>query len=318
MAIGFTVPRRQGPAHQPWILGIDVGATNIRAGLVQVATGAVRCRYVGKTEASRGSRHSLNRVALLANQAVSAGQALGLEVSRVGIGIPELIGNDGQIDSECSLGWRADDMHRTLSRFGEVTLASDVRAAALAEARLGAGRGAPSFLYITVGTGIANTLVIGGEPYAGAHGHAISFASGPTFPASGKARKPRYEALKHRAAGPALVRRVRALGGKEEDAIEIGRKARAHGGLQRRVVEAAASELALHVAVIANALDPALIVLGGGLGSAPGHYWTTLRAVIRRHLWGPNARRLPVRRAALGAGSGLIGAALSAAEASRG
>lgn len=310
------VPGRQRPVrHQPWVLGIDVGATNIRAGLVQVATGEVRCVYLARTEARRGSRHSLSRVALLASQAVSAGQAQGLEISKVGIGIPELIGNDGQIDSECSLGWRAADVHRILSRFGEVTLASDVRAAALAEARFGAGRGAPSFLYITVGTGIANTLVIGGEPYAGAHGHAISFASGPTFPASAKARKPRWEALEHRAAGPALLRRVRVLGGKEEDAVEVGRKARARGGLQRRVVDAAASELALHVAVIANALDPALIVMGGGLGSAPGRYWTTLRTAIRLHLWGPNARRLPVRRAALGAGSGLIGAALSAAEA---
>ena len=52
-----------------------------------------------------------------------------------------------------------------------------MRAAALAEARHGAARGDPTFLYVGVGTGISSTLFIDGEPYAGAHGHAIAFAS---------------------------------------------------------------------------------------------------------------------------------------------
>ena len=56
-----------------------------------------------------------------------------------------------------------------------------------------------------------------------------------------------------------------------------------------------------------------IILLGGGLGSAPGYYWTRFRAQLRRHLWGPNSGRLPVKRAALGDAAGVIGAALSTA-----
>lgn len=309
------VRKRRAPRHQGWALGIDVGATNVRAGLVHVSSGSIRCSHATPTEAEGGKRHSLARLALVAGQTVAAGKARGVAATLVGIGIPELVGNTGQIDSQCSLKWRAKDVHNLLQRYGAVTIASDVRAAALAEARLGAGTGAAVFLYVSVGTGISSTLVIDGEPFTGAHGHAISFASGPTFVSSDSAGHTTYAALESRAAGPGLLSRAQALGAMEEDAMAVCRKARQSAGLHRDIVDAAATELAIHVAVVANALDPTLIVMGGGLGSSSGRYWTTFRAAVHRHLWGPNSRRLPIRHAALGPRAGLIGAALAAVEA---
>jgi len=259
-----------------------------------------------------GKRHSLQQLGAAARAAVLAGHERGLSVARVGVGIPELIGRSGSIDSHGTLKWHANDVRKLLSAYGPVTIESDVRAAALAEATLGRGRGLASILYVTVGTGISCTLVIDGRPYAGAHGHAISFASGPVFPVTKVDGKPGLESLEARAAGPGLLERAQALGATETDSIAVCRVAQRRSGPQRDAVSAAAGELALHVAVVANALDPAIILLGGGLGSAPGYYWTRFRAQLRRHLWGPHARRLPVQRAALGASAGLIGAALSA------
>src|SRR5262249_21365083 len=158
------------------ILGIDVGGTNIRAGLFSPRAGSIRCIRAVRTEASRGGRHALDRGATLARGGVGAGGAQGLRAGRGGIGIPALVGESGQIESRCSLNWRADSVRARLRNHGRVTIASDVRAAALAEARLGAGREQPAFLYVSVGTGISCTLVIDGRPYAGTHGHAISFA----------------------------------------------------------------------------------------------------------------------------------------------
>jgi len=71
---------------------------------------------------------------------------------------------------------------------------------------------------------------------------------------------------------------------------------------------------AIHVAILANALDPRLIILGGRLGCARGRYWATFRAALPRFIWGPYASRIQVRRAALGTNVGIIGAALSALE----
>ena len=296
------------------ILGIDVGGTNIRAGLFSPQTGSLRCVRAVRTEASKGGRHSLDRVAALAREVVAEGEAQGLRVDGVGIGIPELVGMSGQIESRCSLNWRADSVRARLRNHGRVTIASDVRAAALAEARLGAGREQPAFLYITVGTGISCTLVIDGRPYAGTHGHAISFASGPTFVTAGIDGTDNAESLEGRASGPGLVRRAQLLGLQESDAVVVCRAALAAPGVAREVVDAAATELAIHVAIVANALDPSLIVLGGGLGCAPGRYWTTFRAAFPRFAWGPYSRRLRVCRARLGTQAGMIGAALSALE----
>ena len=113
-----------------------------------------------------------------------------------------------------------------------------------------------------------------------------------------------------------MVRRAKALGYHAEDAAEVCRAAREQSGVARRVVDSAATELAAHVAILVNALDPSLVVLGGGVGAAPGRYWNSFRAALPRFTWGRHARRVRVRRARLGARGGMIGAALSAVEAS--
>ncbi len=312
---GVSAAARRRRLQQRWVLGIDVGATNIRAGLVEVRSGEIHCAQATQTEATAGKLSSLRRLALLAGQVASAGKDRGLAAAHVGVGIPELVGCRGEIESHCALQWNSKDVRETLQRQGRVTIESDVRAAALAEARLGAGRGFSVFLYLSVGTGISCTLVLDGKPYAGAHGHAISFASGSTLRINDAQGRVAYAPLETQVAGPGLLQRARAAGSTQADSLAVCRRAGQEEGVEREVVDAAATELAVHVAIVANATDPALIVMGGGLGSSPGRYWTTFRAAMRRHLWGPNAGRIPIRRAALGSHAGLIGAALAAAEA---
>jgi glucokinase len=297
------------------VLGIDVGGTSIRAGLFVPRSASIRHVRAILTEASGGGRHALARAAAVAREVVEAGTRSGLSVEKVGIGVPELVGPQGEIESHTILPWRSTQVRKVFAAYGDVTIASDVRAAALAEARLGAARGNPTFLYVGVGTGISSTLFIDGQPYLGAHGHAIAFASGTTCAAGAHDGRTVFAPLEVCASGPALVRRAQALGYRAADAVEVCRAARARAGIARTVVDAAATELAAHVAILVNALDPSLVILGGGLGAAPGHYWNSFRAALPRFAWGRNARRIRVRRARLGARGGLIGAALSAVEA---
>lgn len=301
--------------RQRCVLGIDVGGTSIRAGLFIPRSGSVQHVRAIPTDARNGGRQALARAAAVAHEVVEAGGRSGLSVEKVGIGVPELVDPGGEIESGAVLRWRSSRVRRAFAAFGDVTIASDVRAAALAEARLGAARGVPDFLYVGVGTGISSALFIGGRPYAGAHGHALAFASGPTCAIGIRGGRVVHAPLESRASGPALVRRAKALGYHAADAAEICRAARLRPGVARRVVDAAATELAAHVAILVNALDPSLVVLGGGVGAAPGRYWNSFRAALPRFAWGRHARRVRVRRARLGARGGLIGAALCAVEA---
>lgn len=310
-----TVRGEQRAPRERCVLGIDVGGTNIRAGLFNPKDGSLHCVRSARTEAMAGARHSLIRVADLAGRVVEQGRAAGLIAHRVGIGIPELVGTDGRIESQCSLHWSADQVRASLAAHGEVTIASDVLAASLAEARLGAGQGHRVFLYITVGTGISCALVIDGKPFTGAHGHAISFASGPTAAAIGARSRAAFAPLEALASGPGILRRAQARGLTEPDAIAICQTALKGPGPAREIVDDAATELAIHVAILANALDPTLVVLGGGLGCSPGRYWSTFRAALPRYTFGPHMRQLRVCRARLGIRAGMIGAAQSALEA---
>lgn len=302
--------------RQRCVLGIDVGGTSIRAGLFVPRSGSLRHVRAIATEAAAGAGQALARARAVARDVVAAGSRAGLSVYKVGIGVPELVGLRGEIESAAILSWRSARVRKAFAAFGDVTIASDVRAAALAEARLGAARGSPAFLYVGVGTGISSTLFIDGRPWPGTHGHAIAFASGPS-PAAGAATGGAAALpLEARASGPALVRRAKALGLQARDAAEVCRAAQAEPGIARGVVDDAATELAAHVAILVNALDPSLVVLGGGVGAAPGRYWTSFRAALPRFAWGRHARRVRVRRARLGARGGMIGAALSAVEGS--
>jgi glucokinase len=66
-----------------------------------------------------------------------------------------------------------------------------------------------------------------------------------------------------------------------------------------------------------NLLDPDVVVVGGGLGSAPGPFWRLGVAAARDHVWCDAARGLPILQAELGPRSGAVGAAIVGFEASR-
>src|SRR4030095_5944430 len=99
--------RKRSARNELCILGIDVGGTSIRAGLFSPQAGSIRCVRAVRTEASRGGRHSLDRVATLAREVVAEGEAQGLRADRVGIGIPELVGMAGAVASRRFLKSRA-------------------------------------------------------------------------------------------------------------------------------------------------------------------------------------------------------------------
>ena len=172
-----------------------------------------------------------------------------------------------------------------------VTLESDVRAAARAEALFGAAAGRSPFLFAVVGTGASACLVVDGHPYAGARGHAIVLGAPPVeLVASGRAL----------ALASGLERAEDVLADPSHAAL-VGEAADALGAV---------------LAVLANALDPALIVLGGGLGSQPA-FRARVQEACRSLLAYPLSPELEVVGSRLHPDGGVVGAAVCAFEAGR-
>jgi glucokinase len=296
----------------PGVLGIDVGGTKIAAGIVDPATGAVVRRETIATEAARGGAAVLVDTLELARRLV---EAAGRRVIRIGVGVPQLVDNAGRIRSTYNFDWIDLPVRERLSTLAPTTIESDVRAAARAEARFGAGKGRRVFAYVTIGTGVSYCLVIDGRPHAGANGFAIHFASSALHVPCESCGHINAPVLEEIASGPAIsAAYARRTGHDIGGATDLLAAAAAGDNVAGDIVTAAARQLGPLVALVVNMLDPEALVLGGGLGLAQGPYREQLIASTRAHIWADSCRDLPILPAALGVDAGLVGAALAACE----
>lgn len=281
------------------VLSVDVGGTKTLLGAI-APDGSV----TGETSVpTRIDDDDVARIAQLT--AVAASEHLPRAIA---IGFPEYVDPHGALTSSEVLSWRkqpAAAVGAALQEHGLTTeriiIESDVRLGALGESVFGAGVGAPSFLYISLGTGLSSTFVVNGEVWRGLRGEAIGLGE---FGApignlesyvSGQGVQDRYFAeTGHKCAGHEIVERANT-----GDAI-------AHKLLLSAGV---ALGDALHDLVAV--LDPSRVVLGGGWGTAKT---PLISEAITRYGVRSGRRPLacPVVMAALGSRSGLLGGGVAA------
>lgn len=291
-------------------IGLDVGGTKIAAGLVAYPSGSVLARRTVHTLPQRGGEAVLSDTLALAGGMMEEAGKRSLDLLGIGVGVPELVDTAGNVTSSHSLAWQDLSVRAAFAQLAPAFLESDVRAGALAEALYGAGRPYRLFVYVTVGTGISSTLVQDGRPYAGARGNALIMASSPFSVECGSCGATLHPILEELASGPALVARYnRREARAAERGEDVTAAARAGDAAAVKIVRSAGEALGNSVAFLVNVMDPEAIVVGGGLGSAGGLYWDSFTASTRAHIWAENSRALPIVPAALGADSGMIGAA---------
>ena len=258
-----------------FVLGLDVGAQYIRGALADVA-GEVRARSSARSHASGGR----SRV----EELVSLAQGL---CAQSGIALPDVtqtvIGSPGIYDARRNAmaltgglpGWdRPAVLTRLQEEFGRaLVVENDVDAAALAERAHGHGREVDSFAFVHVGTGIGMGLVIGDQLFRGAHGVAGEIAYMPmTGGHGGDAADARKRgALEAAASAPAVVRAARRAGMRGQVSARRVFTAAARGDDRAAAVVAEEAALVARLlCAVVTIVDPELIVLGGGVGQAPG------------------------------------------------
>lgn len=314
-------------------LAVDFGGTKLAAGIVDATTGRVLGAARRSTPVDQGAEASL----ILALDACDEVLAAGLvsESALLGIGISfggPVAGDQREIVRSMHVGsWEGATLPDMLSgRFGlPAAMENDANAAALAEARHGAGSGASSLFYVQASTGVGAGIVLDGRVYrgrggAGELGHVVVDPSGTLCGCGNRG------CLETVAAGWAIARAARkALAGSNGDgelrrladaapvidAELVIEAARRGDELASRIVGRAFSALGDAIADAMNLLDPELIVVGGGIAGASDMVLPVLRAALAEHVV-PHLRdpqRLVL--AHFGANAPLIGAALAAANA---
>lgn len=306
-------------------IGIDVGGTNLKAGLVdeQGAILAVERMPLGTF---RGPEPFAQTLAELAKAVLRKGGAEPGDIAYVGMGIPGAVEGD-DILYTCNIPMRDVPLSGLFRRHLDlpVLLGNDADCAAVGEWACGAGRGTRDFVIITLGTGVGGGFILNGKLYAGGGmvgevGHMVIERDGVPCNCG---RRGCWEAY---ASASALVRETREAMEAHPDSL-LHTVAEELGGVEGRTVfmaaergDAVAQEvcreyvgyLATGVTNLVNILQPEVLAVGGGVAGAPDALlMEPLRRLVETECYPRHADKLPrILRAELGNDAGIIGAAL--------
>jgi glucokinase len=289
-------------------IGIDIGGSKTAIGVVRRSDGLVLDRRTIATPLR--DRSGPTFLAALARHAEDLRQGKGIvgTVDRVGIGVCELVESSGEIVSSHRIAMSQQGVREAFRGFSEICIDSDVRVAAIAEARYGHGAKTGCWLYVNAGTGISSVLMHGEMCHVGAHGWVYSLGMSPadlTTPIDGKALT-----IEEISGGAGLLRLARQRGLDVEEVRNLFELAASQSEPATDILSLGGRVLGGAIALLTNTLDPAAIVVGGGIVSFDSAYWRELVAALRTHVWHPAAKQIDVRPAALSVDAGMIGAAV--------
>ena len=304
-------------------VGIDVGGTKIAGGVVdeQGTILATARRESPATDTAAIERNIEDLVAELRGNH---------EITGVGIGAA------GFVDSSRStvlfapnLAWRDEPLRKDLEALIglPVVVENDANAAAWGEFTFGAGEDVADTLLVTVGTGVGGGIVLNGQLHRGAFGVAAEIGHMRVVPdgilcgcgnrgcwekyASGTAlvREARDQARQ----GSLIARSLLDRAGGDVEAITgplITEAARDGDSFAREQLASLGKWLGEGIASLTAVLDPAVVVIGGGVSEAGDLLLDPVRAHFKANLTGRHYRpELEVRAALLGNKAGMIGAA---------
>ncbi|MBP2412136.1 glucokinase [Arthrobacter stackebrandtii] len=302
-----------------YVVGVDLGGTKTAAGVV-AEDGSVLLTDQIPTLNRDGGEAILDATAAMVRSLMERAAAQGATVDAIGVGSAGVINAaEGTVISatDAILGWTGTAITAGLSaRLGlPSAVVNDVHAHALGEAWKGAGHGAETALMVAFGTGVGGSFVVDGKPLLGHRfvgGHVGHFASPlavhdgvPLACSCGHAGH--VEAV---ASGPAIHAAYVRNGGNPAlaDTRAVFDAARAGDSLALSVIATASAAAGQAVGGLINILDPAVVVVSGGLADAGELWWSGMDTAMRAELLAPLAD-VPVVRASLGNTAAMVGAA---------
>ncbi|MGH8962509.1 MAG: ROK family protein [Jatrophihabitantaceae bacterium] len=282
------------------VIGIDVGGTSIKAARF-AADGTLEEQLALATP--RDGSDIADAVRTVAVKLTTA------DLAAAGVAVPGLVDPEtGAVRYSANLGWRDVPLRALVSADLGVPVAvgHDVTAAALAESE----QRDRDLFYVALGTGIGGALVQQGTAVRGSLGMVAEIGHIPVYPDGETCTCGQRGCLECYSSAAGLARRYAAASGTTGSTAADLTTRLAADPIAAQVWQDATRALGLALATVALLLDPALVVLGGGLADAGQDLLQPVRAELSARLaW---RRAPPLELAALGPAAGVRGAALLA------
>jgi glucokinase len=308
------------------VVGVDVGGTKVAAGLVDCC-GRIQAQRRTPMVANDAAR-ALSAVATAINEVQQLSGARN-EIRSIGVCAPgPLNPATGTIINPPNLpAWHQFPLAEQLRRLypgATIRIDNDANAAALAEAKWGAGRGYRNVFYATIGTGIGSGIIFDGALYHGRTGSAVEgghMGIDPRGPQCNCGKRGCIEVL---ASGPAIARRAREkialspksvmldLAGGSAQLVTSEMVAKAYwagDAVAKDVMKETLDLLAYWLGNIVDLVEPDVIVIGGGVSSMLEPFLGEIRARWTGACLNPYPQDIPVVLAHYKEEAGIAGAA---------
>jgi glucokinase len=312
-----------------WIVGVDIGGTNLIVGVVPFEGGQPLAMRSQPTEVQRGAKFIVDRVVRMIEesmQEVMDAKACGREAfAGIGIGSPgPLDRKTGTVISTPNLGWRNFPLRDLIQNAVGLpaSLDNDANAATYGEWWMGAGRGVDTLVGVTLGTGIGGGIVLNGELYHGTADAAAEIGHMTIDSTGRKCNCGNYGCLEAYASGQAIAARaleglesgvgsilVELAGDEQNITAETVFEAVVQGDpYATEVINDTARFLGVGLANVINILNPEVLVISGGVTRAGDHLFVPLRAEIRRRAFRVAEQACRIVASSLAGAAGVIGA----------
>lgn len=284
------------------VLAIDLGGTNLRAGVLAAGASYDEIEHLATLPAPRDLDAFRSTLRLLVRQASERA-----DVDRVGLAVPGTAAGDRCL-------WVPKLAFLDGLSLADVvdvpaTVANDAQLALLAEVTVGAAAGRRDVVMFAVGTGIGSAVMVGGRIVVGAHGAACSAGWMTLDP--NESGHPADGWLERHAAGPSFDAAARDLGrGDLTDATSLMASAAAGDAVARAAVAGPARVLGAAIAGTVSLLDPECILLAGGVAASFAALEPHVRDVLHRHT-PAHLHGVSIEVGRFGPRAGLVGAAVT-------
>ena len=307
--------------------GIDLGGTNIKAGIVD-GDGKLLNKVSIKTRAERAMEEIIHDMGQLAVDAIKDAGLEVKDIEAIGIGSPGTPDNDeGLLVYSSNLPFNKAPMRKLIREVVDlpVYIDNDANCAAMAEAVAGAGKGAKDSVTITLGTGVGAGVIINGRIFSGFNqagsefGHTVLVSGGVQC---GCGRKGCFEQY---ASASALARMTKEAAEANPDSLlnkvkedfgewnaQIAFVAMKQGDkVAEKVIDSYTDYLADGLANAINTFMPEVLVVGGGVCGEGDPLLIPMREkTMSRPYFGPGVKKTRIELAQMGNDAGIVGAAM--------
>jgi glucokinase len=309
-------------------IGVDLGGTNIAAGVVDKSGKIVQLASI-PTQRERNYAEIIRDLVELIQHVINKSSIHWSDIQKIGVGLPGVVDKKNkEVIYSCNLPFRYAPVGRDLKQFFDkpIYLENDANCAAIAEHNCGSTQGVYHFVLVTIGTGIGGGIFIDGRIYSGFNaaaseiGHMVIHSMGEKCSCG---REGCFEAY---SSATALIRQAKKALESQNDSI-LGQRVRSkENPLDAKMIFEAASEgdglaqkilrdfiyhLSVGIVNLINIFQPEVVVIGGGVSKAGEDLLEPLRKQVYGSIYSGDFIPKPkLTVASAGNDAGIIGAAL--------